>query len=50
MTPAETAAANIAPVYIVLALMLLACVIVADWLDTVPVDPPWADDDSSDEP
>ena len=48
MTPAETAAASPAPVYIVLALMLLACVIV-DWLDTAPVDPRWAEDDDSDD-
>ena len=49
MTPAE--AASPAPVYIVLALLLLALVVIADWLDTAPVDPRWAeDDDSPDEP
>ena len=53
MTPAEAASANVAPVYIVLALMLLALVVIADWLDTAPVDPTWADesrDDSHDDP
>ena len=49
MTPAEAASANIAPVYIVLALMLLALVVIADWLDTAPVDPRWAEDDDSDD-
>lgn len=48
MTPAE--AASPAPVYIVLALLMLALVVIADWFDTVPVDPDWADDDSHDEP
>ena len=32
-------------------LLLLALVVIADWLDTAPVVPPWAeDDDSPDEP
>lgn len=48
MTPAEVASP--APVYIVLALLMLALVVIADWFDTVPVDPDWADDDSHDEP
>lgn len=48
MTPAEVASP--APVYIVLALLMLALVVIADWFDTVPVDPDWADDDSDDGP
>ncbi|HWU94838.1 MAG TPA: hypothetical protein VN029_04525 [Sphingomonas sp.] len=47
MTPAE--AASPAPVYIVLALLMLALVVIADWLDTAPIDPPWAEDDDSDD-
>ena len=47
MTPAE--AASPAPVYIVLALLMLALVVIADWLDTAPIDPPRAEDDDSDD-
>lgn len=29
----------------VVALLALLFVVIADWLDTIPADPPWADDE-----